>query len=121
VGVVAAGLVPGGVVASVDGVGGCVVGEVVVVACVVVGRVVVVVVDVGGLVVVVVVDVVDVVELVEVDGVWAGTSGGDCLDEPLRTLAAAAVTPPTTRTVATAMAASLRAAAPIRDVLSRAR
>jgi hypothetical protein len=74
---------------------------------VVVGSIVVVVdssVEVGGLdvdVVGMVVDVVldeEVVELVDV-GVWAGRSGDDGPDEPLRTLAAAAVAPPATSTL----------------------
>jgi hypothetical protein len=52
--------------------------------------------------------------VVEVDdGVWPGT-GCDGVEELVRTFAAAAVTPPTIRTVATAVAASLRADAPIR-------
>jgi hypothetical protein len=55
----------------------------------------------------------DDVELEDVVGVWAGTSGGDGFDELVRTLAAAAVTPPTIKMTATAIATSLRADAPI--------
>jgi hypothetical protein len=86
----------------------------------VVGSIVVVVevvdddVDVDGMVVEVVVDD-EVVEVVDV-GVWAGRSGDDGPDEPLTTLAAAAVTPPATRALASAAAASLRAGTPMRVV-----
>jgi hypothetical protein len=70
-------------------------------------------VDGAGMVVDVVVDD-EVVEVVDV-GVWAGRSG-EGPDEPLTTLAAAAVTPPATRALASAAAASLRAGTPMRVV-----
>jgi hypothetical protein len=61
-----------------------------------------------------------VVLVVVDDGVCPGIScGGD--EEAFRTLAAAAVTPPTTRMVATAVATSLRADAPMRGGPFRAR
>jgi hypothetical protein len=116
-----AGVLLGGVVDEI--VAGSDEGGVVVAAWVVVvlGTIVVVVVegavvvDAGEVVEVVVEVVVDdvVVDVVDV-GVWAGMSGDDGLDDALMTLAAAAVTPPTTRALASATAASLRAGTRIR-------
>jgi len=110
VGVVDAGLVLGGVV------GGTVDGTVVVAAVVVVDGALVVGVVVVVVVLVVVEDdelvvgvVVVVVELDVEEGLWAGAIGDDGVDDPARTLAAAAVTPPSARMAPTAMATSLRA------------